>query len=71
MLLICLIVISKMHTVLLKENNDVIVFGRNDDGQLGLGHNKSQNKPVTLMQRIPIRQIACGWGHTVILQGRQ
>ena len=29
-------------------------------GQLGLGHNDNQNKPVTLMQGIPIRQIACG-----------
>jgi len=35
-------------------------FGYNRYGQLGLGHDKSQNKPITLMQGIPIRQIACG-----------
>ena len=49
-----------MHTVIIKENNDVLVFGCNDYGQLGLGHNDNQNKPITLMQGIPIRQIACG-----------
>ena len=44
------------------------VFGHNNYGQLGLGHNDDQNKPQTLMQGIPIRQIACGDYHTVILQ---
>ena len=48
-----------MHTVIVKENNDVIVFGANNEGQLGLGHNNNQNKPQTLMQGIQIRQIAC------------
>ena len=57
-----------MHTVLVKENNDVLVFGANDYGQLGLGHNDDQNKPQTLMQGIAIRQIACGCNHTIILQ---
>ena len=56
------------HTVILQDDNDVLVFGRNDHGQLGLGHNDDQNKPITLMQGIPIRQIACGAYHTVILQ---
>jgi len=35
---------------------------------LGLGHNRYQNKPQTLMQGIAIRQIACGDDHTIILQ---
>ena len=48
-----------MHTVIVKENNDVLVFGANDKGQLGLDHNSPQNKPQTLMQGIAIRQIAC------------
>jgi len=39
-----------MHTVIVKDNNDVLVFGANDYGQLGLGHNDDQNKPITLMQ---------------------
>ena len=50
------------------QNNDVLVFGANNYGQLGLGHNRNQNKPVTLMQGIPIRQIDCGANHIVILQ---
>ena len=54
-----LITISIMHTVLLKDNNDVLIFGVNKYGQLGLGHNHDQNKPVTLMRGIPIRKIAC------------
>ena len=45
-----LIILFIMHTVLVKENNDVLVFGRNYEGQLGLGHNDDQNKPITLMQ---------------------
>ena len=57
-----------MYTVIIKDNNDVLVFGRNDHCELGLGHNCNQNKPITLMQGIPIRQIACGGYHTVILQ---
>ena len=47
-----------MHTVLLKDDNNVIVFGRNFSGQLGSGHNSYQNKPQTLMQWTAIRQIA-------------
>ena len=38
------------YTLILQENNDVLVFGRNDSCQLGLGHNDDQNKPVTLMR---------------------
>ena len=48
-----------MHTVIVKENNDVPIFCANVYGQLGLGHNSDQNKPITLMQGIPIRQITC------------
>ena len=57
-----------LHTVILRDNNDILVFGYNDDGQLGLGHYDNQNTPQTLMQGIAIRQIACGCNHTIILQ---
>jgi len=30
------------HTIILQENNDVLVFGQNNYGQLGLGHNYNQ-----------------------------
>jgi len=51
-----------------KSYNDVLVFGANDYGQLGLGHNKNQNKPQLLMRGEEIRQITCGSHHTVILK---
>ena len=41
-----------MHTVIIKDNNDVVVFGCNNYGQLGLGHNDSQHKPIRLMQNV-------------------
>ena len=50
-----------------KNNNDVVALGANFNGQLGRGNNKCNNYPVTIMQNIPIRQIACGSDHTVIL----
>ena len=56
------------HTIILKENNDVLVFGCNTYGQLGLGHSNEQNTPAILMQGIAIRQIVCGYDHTIILQ---
>jgi len=57
-----------MHTIIVKNNHDVLVFGANEHGQLGLGHIDNQLEPQTLMQKIPIRQIACGYRHTVILR---
>ena len=56
-----------MHTIMIKNNNDVIGFGYNDDGQLGLDHNISQNQPALIMQKILIRRIACGLSHTTVL----
>jgi alpha-tubulin suppressor-like RCC1 family protein len=56
------------HTIILKANHDVLVFGCNENGQLGLGHNNTQNKPQLLMRGEKIHQIACGDGNTVILK---
>jgi len=55
------------HTIVLQENNNVVVFGDNFYGQLGLGHNNNQCLPIVLMQKIAIREIACGRNHTMIL----
>lgn len=39
-----------MHTIIVKNNNDVITFGRNNCGQLGLGHNIDyENLPALIM----------------------
>jgi alpha-tubulin suppressor-like RCC1 family protein len=50
-----------------KSYHDVLVFGANTYGQLGLGHNENQNKPQLLMQGEEIHQIACGIYHTILL----
>jgi len=54
-------------TIILKKNGEVLVFGGNDHGQLGLGHNIDQNKPVLLMKDELIKKICCGERHSMIL----
>jgi alpha-tubulin suppressor-like RCC1 family protein len=51
-----------------KLNKKIFVFGSNDSGQLGLGHNKHQNQPILLMQDESIQQIVCGDFHSMILK---
>jgi len=51
-----------------KAYHDVLVFGGNEHGQLGLGHNKDTHTPQLLMRGEQIRQIACGAYHTIILK---
>ena len=43
------IICGGYHTIIYKNNGDVLVFGYNDDGQLGLGHNNNINIPTLLM----------------------
>jgi alpha-tubulin suppressor-like RCC1 family protein len=59
---------GSFHSIILKNNGEIYVFGRNDEDQLGLGHNKSQNVPQLLMNDEGISQIACGGYHSVILK---
>ena len=56
------------HSMILKKNGELLVFGRNGYGQLGLGNNEDQNKPVILMQDEGISQIVCGDFHSMILK---
>ena len=42
--------------MILKENSDVLVFGCNHYGQLGLGHNNNVNKPTLLMHDVKLLQ---------------
>jgi alpha-tubulin suppressor-like RCC1 family protein len=54
-----------------KENGDIYVCGSNNNGQLGLGHNNSDNynyasKPIFLMNNKDVRQISIGTDHTII-----
>ena len=47
------------HSMIYLENNDFLVFGNNDYGQLGLGHNHDQKCPVKLMNA-KIKMISLG-----------
>ena len=40
-----------------RNNGDVLVFGCNAYGQLGLGDNQKRNKPVFLMNNINLKMI--------------
>ncbi|CAM9563936.1 unnamed protein product [Pylaiella littoralis] len=57
------------HTVALSEAGEVFAFGRNDYGQLGLGHREStwQGGQVPDLAGKVITQVACGSFHTISL----
>ena len=52
------------------ENGEIYVFGRNNEGQLGLGNNNDQNKPVLLMKDDQVKDIFCGHVHTLFVKGK-
>jgi len=54
--------------MILKENGELFIFGDNDCGQLGLGHNNDISKPTLLMQDPTIKSICCGYSHSMILK---
>ena len=43
------IICGSYHTIALTNSNEVWVWGYNNDGQLGLGHNRNQNSPQRLI----------------------
>ena len=55
------------HT-LIYNGNELFSFGNNEDGQLGLGDDNNRNVPTLLMTDKTIREIVCGWYHTLILK---
>ena len=53
------------HTITLSNDGTVHSFGRNKEGELGLGHNNDVPLP-TLIPNLPqINMISCGWYFTV------
>eukprot|EP01026_Neomeris_dumetosa_P076364 TRINITY_DN8188_c0_g1_i10.p2 TRINITY_DN8188_c0_g1~~TRINITY_DN8188_c0_g1_i10.p2 ORF type:complete len:238 (+),score=32.05 TRINITY_DN8188_c0_g1_i10:40-753(+) len=55
------------HTVIVTESGELYTFGRNQNGQLGLGHNQDQFNPqlVPSLQNKKMKEAACGAEHTV------
>lgn len=55
------------HSIICKNNNDLLVFGCNYNGQLGLGDNKDRSSPSLLhLNNKNIKIISCGNHHTMI-----
>ena len=48
------------HTMIWRNNGDVLIFGSNRSGQLGLGDIKTEIKPELLVTDPEIKQIICG-----------
>lgn len=58
------------HVMCLDVLGKYYIWGRNDYGQLGLGHNSNQNLPQELNLRDVIISVSCGGFHTAILTSR-
>jgi alpha-tubulin suppressor-like RCC1 family protein len=59
---------GQFHTLILTADDDIFVFGCNNEGQLGLGHNECQETP-TKMDKLSgkgVKRIACGSSHSVV-----
>ena len=48
------------YTIIYRDNGDILVFGDNKWGQLGLGHDEDINTPTLLINDKNIRNIICG-----------
>jgi len=46
---------------------NVYMWGRGEDGQIGIGDTNDQFKPVFIESLKDVKEIACGSGHTVVL----
>ncbi|CAI5745069.1 unnamed protein product [Peronospora destructor] len=57
------------HTAIVTVDGAVYTFGRNDYGQLGLGHKLHLSRPTVVksLSRMRITQVACGCYHTLAL----
>lgn len=67
------IVAGKYHTCALLKNHDLMCWGFNDKGQLGLGHTKNigDDEPIARAAKLPLRgtpvSVAAGRQHTCAL----
>ncbi|DAZ94789.1 TPA: hypothetical protein N0F65_002402 [Lagenidium giganteum] len=57
------------HSIALTVEGRLYAFGRNDHGQLGLGHNQHVRKPALIeaLCKVRVADVACGCYHTLAL----
>ena len=55
------------HTVVVSSDGEVHSFGRNNNGQLGLGHNNNVSLPSPIPNLPKIMEISCGYYFTVCI----
>ena len=63
----CHVVCGYSHTVAILKNEQLFAWGRNDCGQLGLGHYTHSFIPehVTALKKYQVQQIDCGYDHCI------
>ncbi|KAL8593917.1 hypothetical protein ACOMHN_032338 [Nucella lapillus] len=63
---------GQTSSLTLLENGEVYGWGYNGNGQLGLGNNVNQPNPCRLtgLQGVVIRQLVCGYAHTLALSDK-
>ena len=57
--------VGEFHTITLSDDGVVHSFGRNKDGELGLGHDNNISLPTPIPNLPKINMISCGWNSTV------
>jgi alpha-tubulin suppressor-like RCC1 family protein len=61
---------GRWHTMIIDLSNNILAFGSNNNGQLGLGNDQERNMPIVLShmgQNIKARSISCGHNYTIII----
>nr|CCA15971.1 conserved hypothetical protein [Albugo laibachii Nc14] len=61
--------VSYHHSAVVSNNGDLLTFGMNDSGQLGLDHTQHQHTPqlVETLSSQKVGRVACGLYHTVAI----
>ena len=55
---------------MIKDNGDIYVCGEGTSGELGLGDNQNKNR-ITFLMNIPnLKDIICGYNHTLFLTSK-
>ena len=64
-----LISCGEAHSIIVKENGDVLVSGNNAMGQLGLGTITNERSFKLLKNYKDVKDVCCGGDHSMILYG--